>query len=137
MNLKPLDLASFGLPLIVMAPDSASVIKKDYPIMRDITVRKGDNYYLQIFESKATLKDPADVKKSLLKSVQQNKYFKDLVMEEPDGFIFCKQPDSTLVNYDFRYIKIIGEEEIIFQAGMIGTFTLEDVQQMYGAVSVK
>ncbi|MFZ1676482.1 MAG: hypothetical protein WAT91_04360 [Saprospiraceae bacterium] len=131
---KPLDLASYGIPLIIMAPDSAQVMKKDYSIMRDITIRKGNNYYVQIFESTAT-NAAAEVKKNQLESVKQDKYFKELIQEDANGFIFQKQLDSAIIDYDFRFIKILNDKEIIFQTGMIGTFSLEDVRLMYEGVS--
>lgn len=133
-KLRPLDLASYGIPLIIMAPDSAEVIRKDYNIMRDITIRKGNNYYLQIFESTAT-NDAAEVKKSQLESVMQDKYFQKLIQVDKNGFIFQKQLDSNLIDFDFRFIKILNDKEIIFQTGMIGTFSLADVQLMYEGVS--
>ncbi|MEP6793249.1 MAG: hypothetical protein ABJB16_02905 [Saprospiraceae bacterium] len=117
-----------------MAPDSAEVIRKDYNIMRDITIRKGNNYYLQIFESTAT-NDAAEVKKSQLESVMQDKYFQKLIQVDKNGFIFQKQLDSNLIDFDFRFIKILNDKEIIFQTGMIGTFSLADVQLMYEGVS--
>ncbi|HZV69088.1 MAG TPA: hypothetical protein VFG10_06070 [Saprospiraceae bacterium] len=135
-KLSSLDLTPYGLPLSIHAPDSADVMKKEYNIMRDITIRKGDHFYVQIFESLAT-SDAAEVKRSQLESVKQDKYFKELILEEENGFIFRKELDSALVDYDFRYIRIMDDKEIIFQTGLIGTFTLEDVEQMYKAVSKK
>ncbi|MGB3079932.1 MAG: hypothetical protein WBB31_12685 [Saprospiraceae bacterium] len=128
-----MDLDLYGIPMIIMAPDSAEVIKKDYSIMRDITIRKGNNYYVQIFESSAT-NAAAEVKKNQLESVKQDKYFKELIQEDENGFIFQKQLDSAIIDYDFRYIKILNDREIIFQTGMIGTFSLEDVKLMYEGV---
>jgi hypothetical protein len=130
---KPLDLASYGIPLIIMAPDSAEVIRKDYSIMRDITIRKGNNYYVQIFESTANA-PASEVKNNQLESVKQDKYFKELIQEDENGFIFQKELDSAIIDFDFRFIKILNDKEIIFQTGMIGTFSLEDVQLMYDGV---
>lgn len=119
--------------MTILAPDSAEVIKKDYNIMRDITIRKGNNYYVQIFVSTASTPE-AEVMKSQLESVKQDKYFKELIQQDKNGFIFQKQLDSAIIDYDFRYIKILNDQEIIFQTGMIGTFSLEDVQRMYEGV---
>ena len=137
MKLKPLDLVSYGLPITIMAPDSAEILKKEYNIMRDITIRKDNWYFVQIFESVVTTPDPVEVKKSQLESIKKDKYFKEIIREDESGFIFRKQIDSTLIDYDFRYIRIIGDKEIIFQTGLIGTFTLEDVERMYKSVSTK
>ena len=39
--MQKLDLQSHGIPITIMAPDSAVVQEKDYNFMRDITVKKG------------------------------------------------------------------------------------------------
>ena len=135
VKLKPLDLNAYGINLTIMVPDSAEIVKKDYAIMRDITIQKGDWYYVQIFESETTSKNPEDVKRDQLESVKQDKYFKEMTKEDEHGFIFQKELDNAVVDYDFRYIMIIDDQEIIFQTGLIGTFTLEDVERMYESVS--
>lgn len=133
-GMKPIDLADHGLPITILAPDSAVIQEKDYNFMRDITVRKGDNYFLQIFEFAAPRQDAAGEKLRQLAAVQQDPFFKEVIREEDKGFIFSKLADSTRVDYDFRYVRILGEKELIFQAGLVGTFSLEDVTRMYNAV---
>ena len=137
VKLKPLDLNPYGINLTIMTPDSVEIVKKEYAIMRDIIIRKDDWYYVQIFESIATSNDPDEIKRNQLESVRQDKYFKELIREDEHGFIFQKELDNAIVDYDFRYIRIIDDQEIIFQTGLIGTFSLEDVERMYESVSKK
>ena len=134
MLMKELDLRPHGLQITIMAPDSAVIQEKDYNFMRDITVRKGDRFFLQIFEFAAPRQDAAGEKLRQLTAAREDPYFREVVMEEDQGFIFSKQADSTTVDYDFRYVKILGEKELIFQAGLVGTFSLPDIQRMYTAV---
>lgn len=134
MPMKELDLRPHGLQITIMAPDSAVIQEKDYNFMRDITVRKGDRFFLQIFEFAAPRQDAAGEKLRQLTAAREDPYFREVVMEEDQGFIFSKQADSTTVDYDFRYVKILGEKELIFQAGLVGTFSLPDIQRMYTAV---
>jgi len=129
-----IDLTSHGLPFSILAPDSAVIMRKDYGIINDITVRKGDGFNIQIFESEVTIPDVEKAKLMQLASIWQDKYFLELVREDTDGFIFKKQPDSISVDFDFRRIKIVGNKEYVFQAGVVGSFTLEEVTQMYNAV---
>ena len=51
-----------------------------------------------------------------------------------NGFIFEKKLSPDHLNYDFRYFKVQGDKEYVFQTGLIGKFSLEDVKGMYGAV---
>lgn len=134
MGMKALDLTDHGLPIRIMAPDSAMVQEKDYHFMRDITVRKGDDYFLQIFEFAAPRQDAAGEKLRQLSAVKEDPFFKEIIREDDQGFIFSKMADSTQVDYDFRYVRILGDKELIFQAGLVGSFTLEDVNRMYKGV---
>jgi hypothetical protein len=132
--MKPLDLSPHGLHITIMAPDSAVVQEKDYNFMRDITIRKDSGFFLQIFEFAAPRLDAAGEKLRQLTAVQEDPYFREIIREEDQGFIFSKQADSTTIDYDFRYVKILGDKELIFQAGLVGTFSLPDIERMYRAV---
>jgi hypothetical protein len=132
--LKPLDLHPYGIPVKIMAPDSAIVRMKDYSIMKDITVQKDDWYYVQIFQSTTSGNDTEEIKRNQLESVRQDKNFKEIVREDESGFIYEKQLSNDQLAYDFRYIKIIGDQEIIFQTGITGIYTLENVEIMYESV---
>ena len=52
LNLQPLDLSQYGIPLTIMAPDSAKVKKSKIGDWDDVTVKKGI-YSLQILAKKA------------------------------------------------------------------------------------
>ena len=133
--LKPLDLLEYGVPVTILAPDSADVKKSDYgPFMKDITIRKGEDYFIQIYASQASTTDVTQLKAQALAEVKGKKYFSKIVSEEPAGFIYETKVDSNYIDYGFRYLKIQGSNEYIFQTGLIGPFTLEAVEDMYKAV---
>lgn len=133
-SLKPLDLHPYQIPLTILAPDSAVVQVKDYHIMRDITIMKGEAFNLQLFELISSSQDAAGEKLRQLATVREAPFFKEVIREDDTGFIYSIQPDSTAIEYDFRRIKLIGEKEIIFQTGLAGNFSLEEVTKMYEAV---
>jgi len=135
LKLQRLDLQSYGLPITILAPDSAQVNKQDYSFMKDITIKKGDRFFIQIFEFAAPKLDAAGEKLRQLASVKEDPFFKEMITEKDQGFIFSRMVDSTSVEYDFRYIRILGDKELIFQTGLVGSFSLEDVRVMYKAVS--
>jgi hypothetical protein len=123
-----------GLPITIMAPDSAVVKMSDMGILKDITVKGGDNYYLQIYAASATTNDLAKIKSDKLSEVKSNRYFSKIVREEEAGFIYETKIDSTNINYGFRYALVKGDMEYIFQTGLIGTYELEEIERMYQAV---
>ena len=133
--LKPLNLLQYGIPITIMAPDSAKVVAGSLSFSQDITVKsEADNFDLQIFAYDATTTDLSSVKASHLAEVKSNAYFSEIIQEEDAGFIYSTVFDSTATNYGFKYLKIQGDKEYIFQTGLVGTFGLDDVKLMYDAV---
>ncbi len=134
-QLKELNLLQYNIPITIMAPDSAKVVAGSLSFSQDVTIKSPeDNFDLQIFAYDATTTDLSAVKASHLAEVKSNAYFSEIVEEEDAGFIYSMNFDSTATNYGFRYLKIQGDKEYIFQTGLVGDFDLNDVQVMYKAV---
>jgi hypothetical protein len=133
-RLEELDLMSYGVPIVIEAPPDAEVKTMDLTFQQDITVKSGEDFYVQIFASDASTTNPKEVKEELLKEVRQHPYFSELIMEEDVGFIYKTAVDTTHTNYGFRYVRIQGDREYTFQTGLIGRFNLEQVERMYDAV---
>ncbi len=124
------DLLEYGVPITIQMPDSADIKVMDWGVQKDITVIGEDWYNLQVFSSRASTHNKSKLKTELLSAVQQGSYFSEVTLDEEDGFIFEMQID-TLLNYDFRHVKIQGDQEYVFQAGMSGTYTREQVEKLY------
>ena len=135
-GLKETDLLPYGIPVTIMAPDSAEIKADDLGggLIKDVTIRGADNYYVQVFATQAETSDMARVKAEQLADVKSIRYFEKVISEEEDGFIYQTAIDSSNISYGFRYIVLQGDLEIIFQTGLLGTFSQEDVEKMYGAV---
>jgi len=127
------NLLKYGFAVDINAPADAVIKADDLGIMKEVTVISGDAYNVQILKSTTTTTDVskgiAD-QKSLVKS---DAYFSKFLEENDNGFIFEKDIDGN-INYDFRYIKILGDQEYIYQTGMVGTYTEEAVREMYQSV---
>jgi len=132
-NLVKLDLLSYGLPISIMAPEGAEIVADDMGVWTDVTVKAGDDYYVQIIASDAITFEKADIVAEQLKTVKASTFFSKILEEYEDGFIYEKKIDDKL-NYDFRCVKIQGDKEYIFQTGLIGTWTEENVRTMFDAV---
>lgn len=133
-----LDLLSYGFPVKVMAPDSPTIKTFDLVVKKDLTIQKGDDYYVQIFMGNASNYDPEKVKANLITELEENnRYFTGVVLEEPHGFIYETSVDSTNTSYGFKYVKIRGDKEFVFQTGLLGSFTREQVENMYKAVKME
>ncbi len=133
-GLSELDLLPHGLPISVQAPAGADVVFSDMGVMKDITVKGEGNYSLQISSGVATTYDVAKIKSELKTQVEQALYF-DAILEEVDnGFIYRKKVTEERINHDFRFIKIQGDQEYIFQTGLMGQFSEDEVKAMFKAV---
>jgi hypothetical protein len=132
-NYKPLSLLPHGLPVTILAPENPEIKVTDMTVMKDLTVKKGDDFNVQIYSSSANTTDVAQVKNEHLEEVKSNPYFKKIVTDNPDGFIYEKQVDSTMT-YSFKYVFIQGDQEFIFQNGILGIYNLEQINNMYDAV---
>lgn len=134
-GLKETDLLPYGIPVTILAPDSAQVKGQDLAgVYRDVTIKGKGNYSVQVLASTAEDSNLPRIKAEQLADVKANRYFQRIVREEEDGFLFETALDSTYTNYGFRYIVLQGDLEIIFQTGMVGQFTLQEAESMYEAV---
>ena len=127
------ELMSYGFPIAVYVPENAEIKKTDLGVMQDLTIKAGTNYYVQVFSSDAVTLDMRKVLNDKMDEAKSHPYFSKIIFEEDSGFIFEKNIEGKL-NYDFRYIKLQGDREYIFQTGLIGTYTEADVRAMYESV---
>ncbi len=132
--LQELDLMSYQMPIVIQAPEGATIKKMDLLVQKDITVRKGSEYFIQIFETDATERNLGKIKDRMLTEVKENPHFAEIILEEDRGFIYKTQIDSTLENYGFRYAHVQADKEYTFQTGLSGIFTKDQVEHMYKAV---
>ena len=133
-GLEELDLMAHGLPVKIKAPADANVEMSDLGFVKDVTVKSGDQFYLQIIGGTATTTDIAEVVAEHKQQVSNNPFFSEIVREEENGFIFKKVISEDRENYDFRYVRIQGDKEYLFQTGLVGQYTLDDVETMFKAV---
>jgi hypothetical protein len=135
-GLEATDLMSYGIPVSIMAPDSAVIKKRDMAggLIKDVSIQAGENFDIQIIASAAETNDMASIKADLLANVKGNRYYSRIVEEHENGFIYETAIDSTFKSYGFRYILVQGDQEILFQSGLAGDFSLEMAKAMYEAV---
>lgn len=130
MEFSERDLLEYGLTITVQAPDSVEIKKVDWGVQKDVTLVGPDWYNLQIFNAQATTYKIEEILQEMKETVEAGTYFSEMTVEDPDGFIFKTQIDS-LVNYDFRHIKIQGDNEYIFQGGLLGSFDRAEIEKLY------
>ncbi len=128
-----IDLMKYGMPIKIHAPQDAEITSDDLGIMQDVTVKYGDDFNIQIFSGSTIENSAADVAAKLKNEVINGTYFSEIVREEADGFVFKKDIDGS-IDYDFRYVKLSGGSDFVFQTGLYGKYTLEQVETMFASV---
>jgi len=131
---KPLDLIGSGVPITIMAPDSAKVTTDDLIVMQEVSIRKGEDYFVQIRYSDASSTDVAAIKSEEIADAKRDPFFTEITQEDPAGFIYKTQLDSVRASYGFRHIKIKGDKQYVFRNGIIGVFSEEATRAMYQGV---
>ncbi len=129
-NLSERNLLEYGVPITIRAHDSAEIRMIDWGVQKDISIVDTLGYNMQIFSSKASHHQMDKAISELRSSVTEGVYFSRMTHEDPDGFIFEMKIDS-LISYDFRHLKIQGDREYLFQAGLSGSFTEEQINYLY------
>jgi hypothetical protein len=136
-GMKEYNLVEYGLPITIMAPENIKVESKDRRVLNDVTIMGGDNFSLQIYASDAVQSNLAKLKEAQLNEVINNPFFKQILTEEDNGFLYELAIDSTTTTCGFRYFYVMGDREYVFQPGLAGKFSHEDVELMYKAVQKK
>ena len=133
-TLVPLDLMSHGLPIKILAPEKVTIVPSDFGIMKDCIVTDSAGFILQIFESQVTELNTKTAIENIKSDQQTKDTFSKMIQEDPHGFIFERKIGEDYINYDFRHIRIAGDRQYLFQAGIARQFTLDQVKLMYKAV---
>ena len=132
---KATDLLPYGIPITILAPDSIDVNSSELGgLLTDVTIKSGEDYFIQIYATDAETNDISQVKAAQLADVRNSRYFSKIIKEDEDGFIYEIRIDDNNVHYSFRHIRIQGDKEYIFQPGLTGLFTQEQTERMYAAV---
>lgn len=134
LKLVELDLMAQGMPVVIMAPEEPVISTKKLGVYRVASVKKGEDYHIEIYESDAVSRDKAKIKSRLLDDVQSNPYFQKIIVDEESGFIYENAVDSNYINYGFRFLKLQGDKEYVYQTGLGKKFTRDQVEQMYEGV---
>lgn len=128
------DLLSEGIPLKIKAPEDVKVEVSVRNFYKEIKVKNDKGYFLQILSTEKTSGDIASLLSELKEEVKKDPYFSRFIVEMESGFVFEKKTQDGKLNYDFRHIKVGENQQFVFQSGMYGIFTQEQVIKMFKSV---
>lgn len=133
---KEHNLLRYDLPVSIMGPDSVNVTSNNLLFSKDVTIEGAleDGFGIQIFSSEASSQDPKKIKAEELAASKRHQYFSELIQDDEQGFIYTTKLDSANVYHGFKYIKVQGAREYIYQNLSGRKYNLNDVKKMYAAV---
>lgn len=136
---KEHNLLKYDLPVRIMGPDSVRVTSDNLLFQKDVTIEGvlEDGFGVQIFSSSATSQDATKLKADELAATKEHRYFKELIQDDEQGFIYSTEIDSANVYHQFKYLKVQGSQEYLFQSLSGRKYDLNDVKKMYKAVQPK
>lgn len=132
---KTLDLLPHGLPVAILAPDSAVVSVTKVGLVEDVSVRNRgtEHYSLQIYVQPVITSDMPALKSNQIQEVKSTAEFQKIEEEDEQSFVFSMRMGDE-VYYSFRYIHLQADKEYVFTTGFNERFTLEETKRMLAAV---
>ncbi len=131
---QPLDLLPNGIPVTILAPDSAEVSVTRVGVVEDVTVRKpGARYGIQIYVQPAFTNDLPALKSNQVEEVKSTAEFQKILEEDENGFLFALR-SGDLEFYSFRFIHLQADKEYVFTTTFNEQYTLEEARQLLEAV---
>lgn len=131
-----LDLMPYGIPIEIMAPDSARVNVTRVGQVEDVAIRNEGTqpFSIQIFVQPMLLNDMAALKFNQINEVRSNPAFGKIVEEDEQGFVFFLNDLDGGERYHFRYVHLQADKEYVFTSDFEGRFSLEEARKMLDSV---
>lgn len=131
---QPLDLLGNGIPVTILAPDSATVSVTRVGMVEDVAISKpAERYGLQIYVQPVFTNDLPALKSNQVEEVKSTAEFQKILEEDENGFLFSLRSGDAEY-YSFRYIHLQADKEYIFTTAFNEQFTLGEAKRMMDAV---
>jgi hypothetical protein len=126
-------LYKFGIPAHIKAPENARFNKASSGNIESLSVVDDDGFNLQVLSFPASVTDEKTAKQHQREQVVSHPDFSKIIEDYDQGFLFELEFAGDRY-YDFRYVKIVGNKEIIFQAGPTCQCDESQVRNMLQAI---
>lgn len=126
-------LYKYGIPVQLTIPAEAKINPSASGDIRGLTIVDEDGFNLQIIQTPTSYTDKTKAKFYQRELIVNNPDFVKIIEDYDDGFLF-ELKDGDERYYDFRFVKIMGTNEIIFQAGPTSHSSESQVRNMIVSV---
>ncbi len=131
---QPLDLLANGIPITILAPDSATVNVTRVGMVEDVSIVKpSERFGLQIYIQPLFTNDLPALKSNQVEEVKSTAEFQKILEEDENSFVFSlRNGDSEY--YSFRYIHLQADKEYTFTTAFNEQFSLPEAKRLLDAV---
>lgn len=130
-----LSLLSYGIPCTIQAPADVQINQIGSGKLADVAIRNKSDYDIQVFMSAAYTTDLIKIKAQKKAEIASSPIFRKIIEEGDSGFIFENQLEDGSLAYDFKVVKVIGSNEVVFQCGNTRAYTEAEVKKMFRSIA--
>lgn len=109
-------LYRYGIPVHIDIPKDAAINKSADGNVSGLTIVDEEGFNMQVMQTNTSFTDAKMAKFYHREQVVNNPDFTKIIEDYDEGFLFELRDGEDRL-YDFRFVKIMGTHEIIFQAG--------------------
>ncbi|MFZ1705554.1 MAG: hypothetical protein WAT79_14490 [Saprospiraceae bacterium] len=126
-------LHKYGFPVSIKVPKDVAFTKGSSSFVESLTLVNNDGFNMQVLMTNASSGSLKKAKLLQREIVINNPDFLKIIEDYDDHFIFELELNGDRY-YDFRFVKIVGNKEIVFQGGPTCNCTEENIKKMVNAV---
>ncbi|MBK8621851.1 MAG: hypothetical protein IPN79_08840 [Saprospiraceae bacterium] len=128
-------LHKYGIPVSLLLPVDVDIRKTSDGKISAVAIRNDSGYNMLVLMGETNFSTAQKAKFQQREQIVNNPAFIKIVEDYEDGFLFEWQGEDRIM-YDFRHIKIVGNKEIVFQAGSTCECPEDAVMNMLASVKI-
>jgi hypothetical protein len=131
------DLLKYGIPDRILVPVNSTIAPLGSGKTTGITITAENDLEVQGIMTFSLTKNYQKLLLDKKREISSDPYFVKIVEETDNGFLFEKQVTEKAKAYDFRVLKIIGDQELTYLCGIKKEYTEAEVKEMMKWVTSK
>ncbi len=124
------NLLKYGIADEIYPPKEAIYTPMKNANLIGVSIAADSMLEVQAFMTASFTKDYTKLITDRKREIVGNPYFVKIVEENNQGFLFEKKISETEKSYDFRVVKLIGDNEVTYQSGIKKEYTEAEAKEM-------
>jgi hypothetical protein len=129
------DLLKYGIADKINPPSNAVVTHTIKGKLTGVSISASEGLEVQAVMSLSYTQDFKKLIQDRKREILTDPFFVKIVEETDNGFLFEKQVSPTTKAYDFRIIKLIGDNEVTYMCGISKEYSESEAKSMMKWIS--